>query len=90
MGQHSDILENQVDGRLVVSREGGGTLFGDHASDGGFIADQREAQSRNARGSLRARMTKTVTATGQPCSCPMPSLRRGNPSRVCVRCGGTA
>jgi hypothetical protein len=87
----SELLKGNIEGQLVVTRETGGTLFSDHASDGGFIADQRVAQSRAAHGSLRARMMKArVEPTGLPCSCTNGGTyqRGAAPDAPCITCGG--
>jgi hypothetical protein len=88
----SNILEDQpVNGSIIVTSQGhGGTLFGDHASDGGVVSENRLVRESAA---IRTKLPQFVRGRHEEvpgiCQCVMPTLARGNPSRVCVTCGKT-
>ncbi len=87
----SDILRGNVEGQMVVTREAGGTLMADSADGSSTIALKNPLVSMSEKQRQKLdRKVRGIEATGAACACPDNGVyRRGNPSKVCLRCGGT-
>jgi hypothetical protein len=87
----TDVLANQpVDGMVTVVRGATGTLAADTADSGSIAYARRlaEQSKSGARGRLSQRVRGHAEATGEPCTCAMPTTRRGMADATCVVCGG--
>ena len=85
----NDILLGGSDGHIAVTRETGGTLMSDRADTSSIGAENSLVSMSEKQRSKLDRRVAGVKTTGESCECAMPTLRRGNPSRVCLNCGGT-
>lgn len=87
----NDILEGQ-DGHIAVKRVGNAsrTRFSDR-TDSGTISYENPLVTASAsqRGRLSQRVRGVAGPTpGAPCSCAMPTTRRGMGDTSCTVCGG--